>query len=253
MSAAPLPHFPKQSDLSESANITLAQPRHVRDSDLSRTERQVWFVLCDHRNKGNVCFPRVETIAKECCISVRSVQRAIQELLRKGWICMPNGDAGGRGNATVYHLHADGHPCHRPKSEPKQQAAAARCRETSKKGDNVTPFPSEERVTNPTVKGDILTQKGDKSGSAYKEEPLDKNLSRETTTSPRAREDESKENDKAGGGELGSFSKEIAIRPSTQFSYTDLAEFERMEVLLFLAKQGRAARGAVLRGILLVS
>jgi hypothetical protein len=68
-----------------------------------------------------------ETFALELGgVSKRQAQRIRAELLADGWICLPNGDAGGRGNSTIwYHLHPDGRPCpHAAETLLKQRGAA---------------------------------------------------------------------------------------------------------------------------------
>jgi hypothetical protein len=54
-----------------------------------------------------------ETFASELGgVSKRQVQRIRSELLSVGLICLPKGNAGGRGNSTIwYHLHPDRRPC----------------------------------------------------------------------------------------------------------------------------------------------
>lgn len=42
--------------------------------------------LALHSNKSNECFPALKTIAKECRLSLRTVQRALDELLSAGII-----------------------------------------------------------------------------------------------------------------------------------------------------------------------
>jgi hypothetical protein len=63
-------------------------------------------------------------------VSKRQVQRIRSELLAGGWICLPKGDAGGRGNSTIwYHLHPDGRSCGLHETPLKQRAAAERANE----------------------------------------------------------------------------------------------------------------------------
>jgi len=68
-----------------------------------------------------------ETFAVELGgVSKRQAQRIRAELLAGGWICLPNGDAGGRGNSTIwYHLHPDGRPCPHAAETPLKQRAVA--------------------------------------------------------------------------------------------------------------------------------
>ena len=42
--------------------------------------------LALHSNKNNECFPALKTIARECRLSLRTVQRALDELLSAGII-----------------------------------------------------------------------------------------------------------------------------------------------------------------------
>jgi len=96
-----------------------AQPRHIEKSDCSRTAVQTWGKLCDRRNGANEAFVTMPELAAACIVSVRTAQRAIEELLQKGWLCKPNGDRGGRPRerkadskpASTFHLHPFGKGC----------------------------------------------------------------------------------------------------------------------------------------------
>lgn len=104
---------------------TLAWPRAIHYSDLSRTARQVWMVLCDLRSVQNFCYPTLRFIAERCQLSIRTIQRAMEELQSKSWICSPEGKAGGRPSnkrgkdegSVLYHLHPDGMSCGLAKTE----------------------------------------------------------------------------------------------------------------------------------------
>jgi hypothetical protein len=109
----------------------------VVGSALSPRAQLGYRVLVDHINRGRdprrpydgQVFLTDETFAAELGgVSKRQVQRIRSELLASGWICLPYGDAGGRGKATIwYHLHPEGCPCARSALMPlKQRAAAAR-------------------------------------------------------------------------------------------------------------------------------
>ncbi len=90
----------------------------VVGSNLSPRAQLGYRVLVDHVNRGcdtrrpydGEVFLIDETFAVEVGgVSKRQVQRIRTELLAGGWICLPKGDAGGRGNSTIwYHLHPDG-------------------------------------------------------------------------------------------------------------------------------------------------
>src|SRR5581483_5594193 len=71
-----------------------AQPRDIFGAKLSRSATQIWVALCDHRSAANLAYPKLDTLAGECRLSRRTVQRALEELRECGWICMPDGDAG---------------------------------------------------------------------------------------------------------------------------------------------------------------
>ncbi len=107
----------------------------VVGSDLSPRAQLGYRVLADHVNRGRdplrpydgKVFLTDETFAAELGgVSKRQVQRIRSELLTGGWICLPKGDAGGRGNSTIwYHLHPDGRPCALAFSTLLKQRAAA--------------------------------------------------------------------------------------------------------------------------------
>ena len=107
----------------------------VVGSNLSPRAQLGYRVLADHVNRGRdplrpydgKVFLTDETFAAELGgVSKRQVQRIRSELLAGGWICLPRGDAGGRGNSTIwYHLHPDGRPCALAFSTPLKQRAAA--------------------------------------------------------------------------------------------------------------------------------
>jgi hypothetical protein len=186
----------------------------VVGSDLSPRAQLGYRVLADHVNRGRdprrpydgQVFLTDEKFAAELGgVSKRQVQRIRSELLAAGWICLPKGDAGGRGNATIwYHLHPDGLPCAAASATPLKQRAAAdnanlrraearqvsavkkddnsvilsavsilgsTCAEVAEKDDTGVIL-SRQRMTESTVKDDKKGVKDDKSGVAYKEEPL---------------------------------------------------------------------------------
>ena len=176
----------------------------VVGSDLSPRAQLGYRVLVDHVNRGRdpkrpydgQVFLTDETFRVELGgVSKRQVQRIRSELLTSGWICLPKGDAGGRGNATIwYHLHADGRPCAAvAETLLKQRAAAGKANlrraaarqldaaekdatgvilsaaEVAEKDDTDVAL-SRQRMTEPTTKDDRKDAKDDKTGVAYKEE-----------------------------------------------------------------------------------
>jgi hypothetical protein len=106
----------------------------VVGSNLSPRAQLGYRVLVDHLNRGRdqsrpydgQVFLTDERFAVELGgVSKRQVQRIRSELLAGGWICLPKGDAGGRGNSTIwYHLHPDGRSCGIHETTLKQRAAA---------------------------------------------------------------------------------------------------------------------------------
>ncbi|MGH9066612.1 MAG: hypothetical protein ACRD0J_03690, partial [Acidimicrobiales bacterium] len=128
-----------------------AYPSDVKkDETLDATERHIYAVLADHVTHGKngkaeytgiVCLKR-ETIMRESGYSESTVRRKIDGLIRKGRICLPEGDAGGRAKALKYHLHPDGKPCGFPEV-PLTQRGTVQRRKTS--AERVS---TEERVSN---------------------------------------------------------------------------------------------------------
>lgn len=107
----------------------------VVGSSLSPRAQLGYRVLVDHVNRGRDSrrpydgrvFMTDETFAVELGgVSKRQAQRIRAELLAGRWICLPKGDAGGRGNSTIwYHLHPDGRPCPHAAETPLKQRAVA--------------------------------------------------------------------------------------------------------------------------------
>jgi hypothetical protein len=209
---------PRGSDVHRTETVRQAFGADVVGSPLSPPAQLGYRVLVDHINRGRDprrpydgrVFLTDETFAVELGgVSKRQVQRIRSELLAGGWICLPHGDAGGRGNATIwYHLHPDGCACPRSALTPLKQRAAAdqanlrraavRQRELAgdhRKDDNPvtlsrSEYPkddsvvvllnaskddrsvmlSRKRMTESIQKDDKKDAKDDKTGAAYKEE-----------------------------------------------------------------------------------
>lgn len=61
--------------------------------------------LALHSNKNNECFPALKTIARECRLSLRTVQRALDELLSAGIITKKhNYRANGSQTSNIYKI-----------------------------------------------------------------------------------------------------------------------------------------------------
>lgn len=104
----------------------------------------VLLILADHGNDdGTNCFPSIERIAKRARRSERTVERSIAALEKGGWIAVKKGV--GRGNFSSYRVNVE-----------------------FLKRRQVDAFNEKERVTNATIKGDILTVKGDKRDIPYR-------------------------------------------------------------------------------------
>lgn len=56
--------------------------------DIPLTEKMVLLCLCDHANDAGECWPSVETLARKCSISGRSVQRSIRKLTAIGMVAL---------------------------------------------------------------------------------------------------------------------------------------------------------------------
>jgi len=136
-------HFPARkpvaseapSDVQPTPLVRQAFGADVVRSSLSPRAQLGYRVLVDHINRGRDTrrpydgrvFLTDDTFALELGgVSKRQAQRIRAELLAGGWICLPNGDAGGRGNSTIwYHLHPDGRPCPHSAETPLKQRSAA--------------------------------------------------------------------------------------------------------------------------------
>jgi hypothetical protein len=153
---------PRGSDALRTETVRQAFGADVVGSTLSPRAQLGYRVLVDHINRGRdprrpydgQVFLTDETFAIELGgVSKRQVQRIRSELLTSGWVCLPYGDAGGRGNATIwYHLHPEGCPCARSAlMRLKQRAAAvqANVRRAAKR--RRQPVYDEEKDDNPVT------------------------------------------------------------------------------------------------------
>ena len=62
-----------------------------KDTEISNKAVLVYLYLCDRANKINQsCFPSMKTIAKDLNLSLSTVKRAIQELLKREYIQKEN-------------------------------------------------------------------------------------------------------------------------------------------------------------------
>lgn len=109
-------------------------------SRLPASARHVALGLSLHMNeRGGSAYPSLETLASECGLDRRTVQRSLQALESEGWlICVKRG--GGRGK-----------PSHWQASVPKRRQDAAVSQTVAAMQEKVTPV--QERVTPVLVKG----------------------------------------------------------------------------------------------------
>jgi predicted transcriptional regulator len=77
----------------------------VYKADLSQRATLVIFYLINRSDQENTCFPSIKTIAKECNISTRTVQRALNDLEKAGFITRESRfhEQGGQ-RSNLYHL-----------------------------------------------------------------------------------------------------------------------------------------------------
>jgi hypothetical protein len=124
-------------------------------------KRMVALAIADHaHDDGTHIFPGIERLAVKTMLSVRTIQRVLAEMQSDGWLIKVGQYNRGRGIATEFKIN-----------------------EGWIKGDNLSPFLSDKRVTNDAQKGDKLSQKGDTAVSAQP------SLTTNTiTTTPRANE-----------------------------------------------------------------
>lgn len=79
----------------------------VKTTAMSRKAAAVLHNLAMHSNKKDECFPALKTIAREVKMSVRSVQRALDELLEAGLITKKhNYRANGSQTSNIYKIIA---------------------------------------------------------------------------------------------------------------------------------------------------
>lgn len=148
---------------------------------LGGNEYVVALMLANHAHKdGTHIFPGVESLARDSKISVRTVQRILKYLTATGWLQKVGNANYGRGLATTYRINKDWIDGDHSTVD------------FNKKGDKLSPFCDEERVTNPTEKGDTaVSQKGETAVSA--QPSLTKYINRQTSSRACAREVENSE------------------------------------------------------------
>ena len=108
------------------------------EQDIPANDKHTLTVLALHWNQDTgQCNPGVARLAKETGRCERTIQRSLQRLAKWGLITPAENLNGGRGNAILYRLNFDAEP-------------------------------TQERVTNEPLKGDISSIKGDTVPALYK-------------------------------------------------------------------------------------
>ena len=76
--------------------------------ELTQRATLVAFYLINRADQENTCFPGVKTIAKECHMSTRTVQRALNDLEENGFLKRESRfhEMGGQ-RSNMYHLQTD--------------------------------------------------------------------------------------------------------------------------------------------------
>lgn len=98
--------------------------KHAYGSSLKSRALSVLMYLIDRANKEMICFPSIQTMARQLHISVSTVKRALKELELAGYLQRDSRwrDNGGQ-SSNLYTLAAP--PQEQPKTENKQPQAAA--------------------------------------------------------------------------------------------------------------------------------
>lgn len=78
----------------------------LRDENITPTEKSTLLAICVYADKDDGdCWPSKKTLADDCCLSVRSVQRAIASLVEKGYLKQTNRKAqNGRDKSNILYV-----------------------------------------------------------------------------------------------------------------------------------------------------
>jgi hypothetical protein len=98
----------------------------VFDSELPFPARLLYGVLADHTNKHGGCWIKMMTLERESGMSASTIQKYLDLLKEKGWLCFRNERNGGCSIPNLYHLHPGQHCCleHLSKEEALELAFA---------------------------------------------------------------------------------------------------------------------------------
>ena len=78
----------------------------VYNVDLPSSDKFVLLMLADHANPNGYCFPSQKRLARHPSLSVRTVQYAIQRLVKGNWIKIVK-EPDGRGKSTEYLINLE--------------------------------------------------------------------------------------------------------------------------------------------------
>ena len=79
----------------------------VWELDLPQNEKLVLLALADHSDDRGSCYPSVERLAWKSGYSVRQMQAILKVLRNRGILEVVGSSIGGRGNTTLYQVHAE--------------------------------------------------------------------------------------------------------------------------------------------------
>jgi hypothetical protein len=196
MSAVPFPRLARKPPSAEGTGEPRAHRRDVENSPLKRTACQVYGALCDcldHSRYTGLVWPKSETLARRLHITVRTVQRGLEELVSAGWVGTPCGDSGGSREGVLYHLHPNGTPCLFCLAAARTLNQRCKPSAPESTGDNSSPVQMAQDFQRiplrgdksspiPRTTGDILAATGDKNADAYKERRFLMSSSKSSTT-----------------------------------------------------------------------
>lgn len=126
----------------------------VRNHSKARgSARAVLNALADYATDEGFAWPGRAQLASDTGMSERNVIRCIQALCNDARLSIEENALGGRGNKPTYKIWFPelGEPA--PVNKSKEHV----------KGDKLSPYKDDKRVTNASIKGDKLSRKGDKS------------------------------------------------------------------------------------------
>jgi hypothetical protein len=78
----------------------------IRNPDLSPVAKTVWMVLRTYANKEGIAFPSQDTIARDSCISLRSVGKYLEELTRARLLQIVSQGSNMKKASTVYRVQS---------------------------------------------------------------------------------------------------------------------------------------------------